>query len=719
MPDTRYCHNCGEACAWEDRFCTSCRTELRPTTSRPSGGPRSGSTVPDPRDALASAQTELGLPTGSLLAGRYQILKELGAGGMGRVYLAEDQKLGIPVAVKVLRDILKQDPGSVKRLVAEAKASILLSHPNIVRLHNFEDGETAKFLVMEYVEGETLAHKIAREGKITEEDARRIGAEICKGLELAHQKKVIHRDMKPGNVLLGKDGSVKIADFGIARLCRDSMSRLTSQQDSGTLLYMAPEQLDGESSEASDIYSFGVMLYEMLAGDPPFLSGEITAQIRYKTPKEIEGLSPAMSRIVMKCLEKKPENRFAHVKDLREELDGTAEQRRALQAETGPRVELFRNSGAKAFNEGNYADAIALWEQALALKPGDPELTKSLKRARDAQTNAGKTGITQPHAGDGETVPPSEPGRQQHIDALKARGNDAYNAGRFGEAIAAWQEALQRNPADTGLNEMLAAARKQADLVIQEAERKKAAQAPQQWTDDVMARVNGLMQKGTYAEAANLLQQALQRVPGHAQITEQLARIRQLMAPPVVGGETHIVPPKKPAKSRKKLWIAVGIGIVAFFVLGIIGMLMESTDSAKFSDPGGKPVIDEPITRPSDLAGSWAYTLLAPGVRIDGQVMISGADNQLHLRTSARYVWPGPDGMPHQVAETIDYEGSFNGQSLYMECVGGTVQMSGYPPTAPPGVGTEITLAVSPDRRFMQGQVPLGPTVGSLSLRKQ
>jgi serine/threonine protein kinase len=721
MPETRYCHNCGEACGWEDRFCTSCRAELRPTVSRPSGGMRSGSSVPDPRDALASMQTELGLPTGSLLADRYKILKELGAGGMGRVYLAEDQKLAIPVAVKVLRDILKQDPGSVKRLVAEAKASILLSHPNIVRLHNFEDGETAKFLVMEYVEGETLAHKIAREGKISEEDARRIGAEVCKGLELAHQKKVIHRDMKPGNVLLGKDGSVKIADFGIARLCRDSMSRLTSQQDSGTLLYMAPEQLDGESGEASDIYSFGVMLYEMLAGDPPFLSGEITAQIRYKAPKEIAGLSPAMSRIVMKCLEKKPENRFASVKELREELDGTAGQRRALQAETGPRAEMFRNSGARAFNEGNYAEAVTLWEQALALKPGDPDLTASLKRAREAQANAGKTGVTQPGVGGSGTapIPPSEPDRQQRIDALKTKGNDSYNAGRFGEAIAAWQEALQLNPADTSLNEMLAAARKQVDLVIQEAERKKAAQALQQWTEDVMARVNGLMQKGTYAEAANLLRQALQRVPGHAQITEQLARVRQLMASPVVpGGETPIVLPKKPAKSRKMLWITVGI-IAAVFLVAAFFVAVINEMGPGSSGLGGKPGTNETGTRSSDLTGSWIYTLIAPGVRINGQVMISGSDEQLYLRSSATYMWPGPDGMLHQVTEAINYEGSFNGQSLFMECVGGAVQMAGYPPTAPQGVGTEITLVVSPDRRSMQGQVPLGPAVGSLSMRKQ
>ena len=478
--------------------------------------------------------------------------------------------------------------------------------------------------------------------------------------------------MKPGNVLLGKDGSVKIADFGIARLCRDSMSRLTSQQDSGTLLYMAPEQLDGESGEASDIYSFGVMLYEMLAGDPPFLSGEITAQIRYKAPKEIEGLSPAMSRIVMKCLEKKPEQRFASVKELREELDGTADQRRALQSQTGPQVQTIPQ----------------------------PEPPRS--------------------GGGAVPTPPGEPDRRQRSAALKAKGNDAYNAGRFGEAIGAWQEALQLDPADTGLNEMLAGARKQADLVIQEAERKKAAQALQQWTDDVMARVNGLMQKGTYAEAANLLQQALQRVPGHVQISEQLSRVRQLLAPPAgPGGVAPVVPEKKPAKSRKKIWMYVGIGVAAFFVLGIIGMLMDSGKSSKFPEPGGGSIIDNPVTGPSDLAGNWGYTLLAAGGRIDGRVMISGSDNDLHLTTSTSYMYPGPDGMPHQVAESIEYEGSFDGQSLFLECVGGTVQMSGYPPAAPAGVGSQFTLAVSPDRRSIQGQVPVGGALGSLSMRKQ
>jgi hypothetical protein len=152
---------------------------------------------------------------------------------------------------------------------------------------------------------------------------------------------VIHRDLKPGNILLGKDESVKIADFGIARVARDSVSRLTSQQDSGTLLYMSPEQLLGKSGEASVIYSLGVVLYEMLAGDPPFTSGDIPHQIREVVPPPPRGVSEPLSRIVMKCLEKNPEMRFACPKELRESLERPAvehQQGAAAAFESAPRT---------------------------------------------------------------------------------------------------------------------------------------------------------------------------------------------------------------------------------------------------------------------------------------------------------------------------------------------------------------------------------------------
>ena len=637
--------------------------------------------APDPRDSLASAQTELGLPMGAVLADRYKVMKELGAGGMGRVYMAEDQKLGITVAVKVLRDILKQDPGSVKRLVSEAKASILLAHPNIVRLHNFEDGETTKFLVMEYVEGETLAHKIAREGRVSEDDARRISVEICKGLELAHSKKVIHRDMKPGNVLLGKDGSVKIADFGIARLCRDSVSRLTAMQDSGTLLYMAPEQLDGESGESSDLYSFGVTLYEMLAGDPPFLSGEITAQIRYKAPRDIEGLSPAMKQIVMKCLEKKPENRFASIRELREELDGTAEQRRMMQAQTGPQVQLLKANGQKAFDEGRFADALEFWEQALRMNPGDADLIASIQRARERQTAGGKADTPRPPAGMNEAE------KRQRLESLKAKGAEAFAALRFGEAIACYREALALFPGDAALSQALAEAQRQADLVIKEAESRKSEESGKQWLDDITGRVNALFKKGALKEAENLLVQALQRLPDHAQLTEQLARVRDSLRP---GGDsggagTQGRTDVKPPKSRRNLWIAAAVVILGLIIIGSIGQMGSS----------------------SPVAGTWNYTV-AP-TNVQGEITISGSDEQLQMSSFATYVAPGPDGMPHQVTEDYNWRGSLNGGTLYAECTGGTTTMLGYG-SSPPQLPMTLNLQLVGDGSSMQGQVqsPLG-----------
>jgi formylglycine-generating enzyme required for sulfatase activity len=312
---------------FESMFCSYCRATNPEDAIFCSGCGRDITLPPGQRStpgSIESEQTDLGLVSGSLLSQRYRIQKTIGIGGMGRVYLGEDEKLKMPVAIKVMREILSRDPGSVARLMAEARHAMQLAHANIVRVHNFEDDGIVKFLVMEYVNGETLAHRIASQGKLSEEETRRIGIAICDGLEHAHEKRVIHRDLKPANVLLGKDGSIKIADFGIARACRDSVSRLTAQKDdSGTLPYMSPEQMMGESSETSDIYSLGAVLYELLSGEPPFHTGDIPTQIREKPPKPLAGVSSELNAIVLRCLEKNPQIRFAHVHDLRLALAGS------------------------------------------------------------------------------------------------------------------------------------------------------------------------------------------------------------------------------------------------------------------------------------------------------------------------------------------------------------------------------------------------------------
>jgi tRNA A-37 threonylcarbamoyl transferase component Bud32 len=426
MNTTRYCPSCGEECSWEHRFCQHCSAEL-PLATKGQKNP-----TPRPTAPQKFSQTEMGLPAGAILASRYRILRILGMGGMGSVYLAEDQKLETRVAIKVLREVLSRDTGSVKGLIAEAKHSIRLSHPNVVRVNNFEDGETVKFLVMEYVEGQSLADRIAEKEKLSEEEVRRIGIEICKGLEHAHEMKVIHRDIKPGNILMGKNGAIKIADFGIARECRDSMSRLTSQVDSGTLLYMSPEQLLGKSNEASDVYSLGVVLYEMLAGKPPFRSGDIPYQIREIVPDPPEGISPLLSGIVLKSLEKMPKARFAGARDLREELDGTAERRRqeerrrteedrkrqeqdsirlGEEEEHRKRDEVTRQqqeeirrraaaiaAEASALLESNqYGQAEGRFQEALELDPTHAAAKHGLNRCRIAQREGAQAALTSRH----------------------------------------------------------------------------------------------------------------------------------------------------------------------------------------------------------------------------------------------------------------------------------------------------------------------------------
>jgi serine/threonine protein kinase len=257
-----------------------------------------------------------------VLSSRYRIERLLGMGGMGHVYLATDLTLEEPRALKVVRDLLRRDPGSLAKLKKEARTCLKLHHDNIVAVHHFDDADEVSFLVMEYVEGETLADRIVRETSFAEQEVSRIGTEICRALEYAHGKGVIHRDIKPANILLGTDGAVKVADFGIARVAMDSSTRLTGIQTSGTLQYMSPEQVMGEADTRSDLYSLGVVLYELLSGEMPFTTGDITRQILEKRPAALEGVSEELGTLVLRLLEKEPADRYATATELLAELDG-------------------------------------------------------------------------------------------------------------------------------------------------------------------------------------------------------------------------------------------------------------------------------------------------------------------------------------------------------------------------------------------------------------
>lgn len=259
----------------------------------------------------------------------YEILDKLGAGGMGVVYRARDQRLDREVALKLLAPAILTDESARKRFRQEAMALSRLSHPNIATVHDFDSDGGIDFLVMEHVEGETLAARLRR-GAIEEAETRAIGIQIAEALEEAHDRGVVHRDLKPGNVVVTPKGRVKILDFGLAKLLRvgDGVDTVTSSVAgawSGTLPYMPPEQLEGKEAGAEgDLYALGAMLYEMIAGRRPFTDPSparlMTAILSERPP--VLGMaggptvSGSLQSLVMQLLEKSPARRPRSARDV-------------------------------------------------------------------------------------------------------------------------------------------------------------------------------------------------------------------------------------------------------------------------------------------------------------------------------------------------------------------------------------------------------------------
>ena len=251
---------------------------------------------------------------GTLLAGRYRVVRQLGRGGMGSVWLAEDTKLdGFRVAIKMLPSILVNNKRAYAQVKAEALVSLKLSHPNIATVRAFEEEGGNPFLVMDYIEGQTLDDYLAEKGELGGEDeAIRLLNPIAAALDYAHGQGVVHRDVKPGNVMIDRTGHPYVLDFGIAREIQETMTRVTGKLSSGTLMYMSPEQLHGAAPKpAQDVYSFAAMAYECLTGHPPFSRGQIEYQIEHDRPEPLGPQFADCGPGVMAGLAKTPEARPA------------------------------------------------------------------------------------------------------------------------------------------------------------------------------------------------------------------------------------------------------------------------------------------------------------------------------------------------------------------------------------------------------------------------
>ncbi len=242
------------------------------------------------------------------LTSRYRLVRKLGSGGMGEVWLAQDEVLDRPVAIKTLPLVLAANKRALKQLKQEAQLAIQLSHPNIVTLRTFEEAEDGTFLVMDAVDGRSLDDLLAERDVLPEDEVRRIFTAVAAALDYAHSKKIVHRDLKPSNIMVAADGTPLVTDFGVARQIKDTMTRVTGKSASGTLPYMSPEQLNGDPpTPAQDIYGLAATMYECLAGHSPFQTGQIEHQILNVMPAP-PGTSP-LAKSVMQGLAKNPDER--------------------------------------------------------------------------------------------------------------------------------------------------------------------------------------------------------------------------------------------------------------------------------------------------------------------------------------------------------------------------------------------------------------------------
>ncbi len=262
---------------------------------------------------------------GIFLGNRYEVIEKIGAGGMADVYKGRDTMLNRYVAIKVLKKEFREDQTFVKKFRSEAQAAAGLLNPNIVNVYDVGEDRGLYYMVMELVEGITLKEYIDRKKRLSAREVISIAIQMCSGIEEAHKHHIIHRDIKPQNIIISNDGKVKVTDFGIARMVT---STTTTTVAMGSVHYTSPEQArGGYSDEKSDIYSIGITLYEMVTGQVPF-NGDTTVEVAMKHLQEeitppselVPDIPYSLEQIILKCTQKNAERRYSDVDELIQDL---------------------------------------------------------------------------------------------------------------------------------------------------------------------------------------------------------------------------------------------------------------------------------------------------------------------------------------------------------------------------------------------------------------
>src|SRR6056297_2269140 len=315
-----FCKECGHEIEEGANFCPNCGTSVMSKKETDNGEFSQANESTNFQTMKRNETTPYGsyrleaLPEGFVIDERYEIKQKLGQGGFGAVYLAYDKHLEIHKALKIIPESVAYDREAMSELKSEARTMVTMNNEHIVRVYDIHHTGSIKYIDMEYVSGKPLnelkldyTDRKIPEGKVIE-----LGVQIAEGLSHAHNNRVIHKDIKPQNIMVADNGLIKIMDFGISEALRTSISRIANTSAStGTLVYMSPEQLKGENiGIESDIYSFGAMIYELLSGNPPFYRGAIEYQVLNEIPKDIDYISEELNFIIQKCLEKDYKKRF-------------------------------------------------------------------------------------------------------------------------------------------------------------------------------------------------------------------------------------------------------------------------------------------------------------------------------------------------------------------------------------------------------------------------